>query len=244
MSVKKTVFTYCLYLFTLLELNGQTLIHLSTAKEPHTDLYKIYEYYYTELFRRMNMDFELSYIPLNRSEQQLKVQELDGEVARVYSYLKHRDDLIRLPQPIYSMTFSFYCRKNSEIEISHWSDLDNTDLRIDVRRGMAFIDEELKKYDIRGDLVKLNTTEQGLNRLKMDRSDVFIDNKISVEPYLLNDQYDFRHYLYESGIAETLDIHLYLHKRHEAIIPQINEVVIDLSSEQYFERCIWKVVGR
>jgi hypothetical protein len=78
----------------------------------------------------------------------------------------------------------------------------------------------------------------GLKKIIFGRTDIFIEQELVIAEALRNlekSEYDLSS-VYQAGIMWTGASHVYLHKRHTALLPKIAEVLRAMKQEGLVER--------
>ncbi|QLY26614.1 hypothetical protein [Bdellovibrio sp. KM01] len=127
---------------------------------------------------------EFRSVPLSRGTAVIYKEAIDGELVRVREYGDFHPELVRVEEPIATANFSIYSKPGKKIPCA-WDELIRSNLRIDYQRGVFYLEMNLKKYlsdRIRG----IDYPEQMFQRLRSNRSDLFLLDKQSADNILNN----------------------------------------------------------
>jgi hypothetical protein len=193
---------------------------------------------YTEALRRMGIEFTFKEVPPLRASDYSDRGIVDGELSRIPDYNTYHTNLIRVEEPHYSVRFVAFARE-SGVQLQGWKSLRETEYRVDYRRGIALCELQLPKVIPSGRLSAVSTVHQGIKRLLLQRTDLFIDVDGIVQEYLLSDQFrkisGGREVIYRVGTMEEVSAHAFLHKRHRNLASQLADRLRDMKKEGLFE---------
>lgn len=196
---------------------------------------------YTEVFKRLGYDLQYHGYPSARASRMSDAGLFDGEINRVAAYQAAHPNLIRLETSHFTTTLAAYAVKPG-IQLEGWESFKDTDYLVEYRRGTKIVEVGLTPFVLPGNLSEITTTEQGLKRLILDRTDIYVDvvdTVTGVLKELNSDKYDPSS-VYQAGIMAKTTLHLYLHKKHAALVPKVNETLKAIKKEglvaQYQQR--------
>ncbi|SHO55713.1 substrate-binding periplasmic protein [Vibrio quintilis] len=182
---------------------------------------------YHELFTRLGITVNVQPFPMKRASVQADDGKIDGEAIRIRNYSQMHPNLRLIDFPVVQVVFVAYARRSHQIRLEDgWDSLIDSDYMVGYRRGIVYSEQILKKHINPERLNESKSAEQGLLKLIHGRIDLFV--------------YPLGHFvshqdLQEStevvSVLETVPLYLYVHKRHEALIPDIEQSLIDMRAE-------------
>ncbi|SHO53927.1 hypothetical protein SAMN02745220_05371 [Desulfopila aestuarii DSM 18488] len=191
---------------------------------------------YTEVFRRLG--YELQYIgyPNERANLMAENGTVDGEIQRAASYEKVSKNLLKVEEPSFSVSVAAYA-VTPGIVLDGWESLKDTDYIVEYRRGSKVAASALPTVVKPENLSTSSTVELRLKKLIAGRTDIYIEQEHVVEETLSKfDKAGFDHStMYQAGIMWTGYSHLYMHKKHAALLPKITEVLKAMKHEGLVE---------
>lgn len=180
-----------------------------------------------ELKERTGIELTLKRLPNLRSLTYSNEGIIDGEIARVRSLSKNPKypNLKIVDAPWMEATLKAIVKKGSHVTITGWDSLKL--YQFCYRRGTLLIERMMEEHHFSG--IPLTAPMQALKQIDSGRCDVTVfwyDHYGYEELKFLNDNdlvpvYDF-------VTAEGL---IYLHKSHEALIPKIREVLLEIEGD-------------
>lgn len=234
----------CLFLF-LMTVSPSSFatgkITFAFSSDPATSAqFKFFEMLYKEAFTRLDYEFSYQVLPMKRCSVMANSGKVDGEPKRYSDYAKTYTNLIRVEEPIF-VTNVYAFAKDKDFTIKSWDDVKGTSLYVDYVIGalqteQALIERVKPKY-----LTGLKSVIQGLERLNVGRSDVFIDLEVRTKPYLLTAK--FKHS--DIRIVGNLSSHnsyAYLHKRHSELAPKLAKAIREIKAEGLYDKLIIKTL--
>lgn len=189
---------------------------------------------YTEAFRRMGVGLEIRSFPATRARVEALAGNVDGEVARAYEYGALQRSLVRVPEATLTATTSAYAR-DPAIHLDGWESLRGTLLRVEFRAGYAITEQHLEAVVPVDRLSRVATGEQGLKKLALGRSDIYVDNDEFVESVLASGLLG-PVTIYKAGVLDHSPIYAYLNKRHAHLAERLADVLRKMKAEGEIER--------
>jgi hypothetical protein len=191
---------------------------------------------YTEVFRRLGYEFHYEGYPNERANVMAEDGDVDGEIQRAASYEKITKNLLKVEEPSFSVIVAAYA-VTPGIVLHGWESLKETTYVVEYRRGSKVAENALPAVVTPENLSVISTVEQGLKKLIAGRTDIFIEQELVVAETLKTlDPEEFApSSVYQAGIMWTGASHVYLHKRHAALLPKIAEVLKAMKQEGVIE---------
>jgi polar amino acid transport system substrate-binding protein len=199
------------------------------ANQPlDSPLSKFWNLVYTEVLRPLDIQLELSFYPLARASYVADMGLVDGEPARIYNYAGLHPDLVRVDEPVYSFSIVAFAADPSISELNGWESLRDTDYMVEYARGAVLPRDRLIKVVKEENLTSIATAPQGLKRLAFKMTDVYVDMD-DIMP-LLQDL-SLQEKIRVVGLMESMPLYMYVHKKHQALVPQLKESIKALNEE-------------
>lgn len=154
------------------------------------------------------------------------------ELGRSYSNNSAPKNLIQIPVAHWEASFGAYI-KDKNIKIDSWESFSNKNLKIECIDGIKLCETTLLKYAKKENISIITKPIQGLRKLALNRSDVFIFTKLGVKKLLENNEFK------NSGIFYSITLHKesafpYLHKKWDFLVPELTEVLKQMKEEGLF----------
>jgi len=168
------------------------------------------------VFGKYNYAFSLKTYPSERALLTANSGRVDGDAYRVFDFQEKSEgrypNLVRVDVPYISIFFTAFVKDN-DIRITGWEDMSN--YRVAVIRGNKTMQARVNEFVPHESQAVVNSYEQAFDMLQVDRVDIVVGKPIVGVNYLEE------HNLYMTGEFQFQDIYIYLHKKHEQLIPQI-----------------------
>jgi polar amino acid transport system substrate-binding protein len=191
---------------------------------------------YQEAFSRLGYEFIYRGVPGGRAPFMAEQGEVDGEIHRPYEYQQQTKNLIRVEQSPFDVTIEAYVVQ-ANLQFHNWSELGNTGLKVEYRRGSKRAELELKQAIDPSLLSDVTSTEQGLKKLLRGRTDVFIEQSIvyqDVMASLIPTSEAYKH-IYSAGIIDELPSHAYLNRRHIDLVTDLAYIIKQIKDDGLIE---------
>jgi hypothetical protein len=192
---------------------------------------------YTEAFRRLGYDFQYNTYPGARAPIMAENGTVDGEIHRADDYAKITKNLIKVEESPFSVLYGAYAVKLGII-LNGWKSLENTDYKVEYRRGSKQPEGILAVIIKPENLSDIATTEQGLKKLITGRTDIYIDTVyVVIENLRRLDSTGFTaSKVYLAGIMFKENSYVYMHKKHATLVPKIADVLRVMKKEGLIEQ--------
>jgi ABC-type amino acid transport substrate-binding protein len=188
---------------------------------------------YTEAFRQLGVELEIRLLPPTRARVEAVAGIVDGELARSYAYGVIQHTLVRVPESTLIATTSAYVR-SKHIRLDGWDSLRGTTYRVEFRAGYQATEQRLASLVPAAQLSSVSGGEQGLQKLAIGRTDVYVDAEEFVEPLLATGRYA-KQGVHKAAVLERTPIHAYLNKRNEALAQPLAEVLRKMKASGQIE---------
>jgi polar amino acid transport system substrate-binding protein len=180
-----------------------------------------------EVFHRLGIGLQIVHLPPERGLLNVNAGIDDGELMRIEGMEKQYPNLRRVPEKIYDMDFVAFAR-NPRIS-SRWDDV--------LAQSVGFI-KGWKIYEVKTAGATSVTTaddpDQLFRMLELKRIDVAL-----YERWMGLDQVKRRAltgvHLLEPPLMRR-EMFMYLHKKHEALVPRVAETLRALKKENFYQR--------
>ena len=194
---------------------------------------------YTEALSRMDITLRYQVLPPKRASIYSDEGRLDGELSRVYDYNTKHPNLIRVEEHHLISVFSAFSA-DPTIKLNGWKSLKNTNYNVEYRRGIKKVIEELTKVVSSERLSETNSIPNGIGKLLMGRTDIYIEPEDGVFDYFNTEEFQRINRntgvsAHKVGVMETITSHFWLHKKHRELAPQLSVILRDMKNEGLFE---------
>jgi hypothetical protein len=195
----------------------------TTAASPTVGLY-------TEAFRRLGYQLVVVHLPPARASAEADANRIDGELARGSHYGAAHPGLVRVEEPAYSITLAAFT-VGPGLALSGWNGLRNKEYKVEYRFGIESARAGLAQIVPPVRLSSIPTTLQGLQKLAIGRTDVFIDFDVHVVPLLRTTSLANNARIYRAGTVQQVSLYAYMSAKNAALASQLAAVLKDLKRE-------------
>jgi polar amino acid transport system substrate-binding protein len=187
---------------------------------------------------RINIDMELSHQSVARAIVSASNGETDGETARVQGLNAKYPDLVQVEVSCYAHNVNLFVLAGDEFTVEGWHSIPAEKV-IGYRKGTHFIELAAARHNL--SIYPLETKQQVFKLIKVGKVDMMLGTAQSIgsreKPKALNDLV-----MLEPAL-ERHSFYSYIHKRHLAILPKINQQLLrikvsgemDLIQQKYIE---------
>jgi ABC-type amino acid transport substrate-binding protein len=214
--------------------DAQRLVLASMFDRQDTGAGLLLSMIYTEAFHQMGVELEIRSFPPARARAEAVAGNVDGELARAYAYEALQRTMMRVPEPGLIATTAAYVR-DPHIRLDGWESLRGTTLRVEFRAGYAVIEQRLAALVPADHLSSVTNGEQGLKKLALGRTDVYVDNEEFVEPVLAGGMPEAAS-IYKAGVLDSEPVYAYLNKRHAGLARRLAEVLRKMKADGQLDR--------
>jgi len=171
-----------------------------------------------------------------RSLQVSNSGELDGELHRVSNFHEitnnQYNNLLRIDSKLLSVHLIVFAKEN--FLINSTEDIQNYSLA--YYRGRKDVDQLLSQQTTQKSIYRVNTDIQAFQMLAADRVDLVITES-HLGNSIINSNTEFNNIKELKHLAKT-DIHSYIHKKHQKLLPIINKTLELMEANGRFEEII------
>ena len=181
-----------------------------------------------EAVRRCGYQLKLVRLPAERGLINANEGLEDGDLSRIAGLEKKYPNLIRVPEKIFDLDFVALTRQ-AGLRTAHWRDLES--LHVGYIRGWKLFEQNLTP---RTDSIQSTTPEHMMELLRRGRIDAALYSRwmgLALARQMEMD--DVR--VAEPPLA-TGEMFIYLHKRHEEVVPKLAEALRALKRDGSYQR--------
>jgi polar amino acid transport system substrate-binding protein len=213
-------------------------IVLNTANEPpnSTDnLDGICDMVVKEAFRRIAMDVQIVRLPSERALLNANDGIEDGNYARVGKMISPLyPNLIQVPEPITRFEFTVFSKKH-DFRTKGWESL--RPYHVGIVTGWKILEKNIQNSM---SLTSVNNAESLFSMLEADKIDIAAydlqQGKFVMKQLKLKDIYAI------SPPLATQDMYIYLHKRHDAIVPKLTNALKQMKKDGTYRKIVEKAL--
>lgn len=193
--------------------------------------YQFLNLIYSEVFRRLDIELEMEYRPLKRGYVEVIYGKFDGETTRIREYEDKHPTLIRVKEALYSTNVSAFALKPHIEEISGWQSLAGTDYLVEYPRGVVISEINLSKVVDPDNLSTVTTAEQGLKKLLLGRTDIYVGDDLVVYPLLKKLSTTYGRGVRKLGVLESVPLFMYVHEKNKYMEPIFREAIKEVKAD-------------
>nr|WP_315216911.1 hypothetical protein [uncultured Duganella sp.] len=180
---------------------------------------------YTHLLEDLGKRFVYIDVPPLRATSMVLAGEADGELGRTFDYQNLFPALVRVPEPNNIVRFAAYATRPG-LMFDSWPAVRARGLRCEYRHGISELREMLSREQAASEYSYVQTIDQGLQKLRMGRTDLYFDVEEAVSDFLffLGDAERRRSglaLLHQAGVVRSTTGHAYLRGAHASLAPQL-----------------------
>lgn len=204
-------------------------LKMALVRKPHSYDGLFAQLVYNEAFRRVGRELEIGFYSARRANILIESGSLDGDLARMPDFSKFYPHMIKVEEPTLRVRFSAFTT-DPTLKIEGWHDLLDSDYRIECIRGQKVCDEYIEKVSDKQITSQVTHWSQGLNKLALGRSDIFIGVERTILHALNNEEFSAKGIVI-SGVMEEFPIHIFLDVKHKALAKQLSQALIEMKKE-------------
>ena len=183
-----------------------------------------------EAFQRLNLNAKIAINPSSQRALMLANEEGDGEAFRVPDIKEispdNTNNLIQVPESIISVGLAVYS-KNLSFPVEGWGSLAK------YHNG-ARIGAKILEKNIPGKKTFVLTTMQLVQLLDLDRIDTMVDWDLMADHAIQKLKITSIKKL--SPYIKTQSFHIYLNKKHQALVPKLAKVLRQMKEDGFYGR--------
>lgn len=180
-----------------------------------------------EAFKRIGYQLETVRLPAERALINANRGIDDGELARIGGLQKKYPNLIQVPETFLTVDMVLYSKNYPEFVVDGWDSVASHSLAI--ISGWKIMERNFAKLGDRVEIIKTDTPEQSFSLLENDRVDFIAYSNWSGLGYIKT--HNIKNIkLLEPPLARP-EFYVYLHKKHEAIVPQLAEAIKTMKTD-------------
>jgi len=190
-----------------------------------------------EIYKKLNLKATISPVPGKRAQFLASSGTKDGEIMRIWTYGIENPTTIRVPTPYYYLETMAFIKKGSGIVINNKKDLSKYKL-VKVR-GVKHTNNITKGFS---NVHDLNSTETMMKFLQAGRADVALTN--TVDGMLVLKKFGIKNIVPIKKPLAVLDLYHYIHEKHKALVPKVDDVIKELKASGELKRIIQNAENR
>ena len=182
-----------------------------------------------EAFRRLNLKARVQVLTSSQRALILANGEGDGDAARLINIKEYAPqnttNMVLVPESIITLEMSVYTR-DLNFPVTGWESLGK--YRNGARLGAKFVEKELP-----GKRSFLTTTVQLVQMLEEDRIDTIVEWDLVADATI--EKLKVKDLKKLSPPIKTKTLYLYLHKKHQSLVPALSKVLRQMKEDGSFE---------
>ena len=179
-----------------------------------------------EAYRRLDLTLKVNYLPGERSLRSANNGEMDGELYRKLGMDREYPNLIIIPVPLLTYEVVIFTR-GTHFMVNGWESL--RPFTIGYVKGIKIVEQNTTgmKTEVAA------TMRQAFLKMELGRSDVVVANHASGLAILKD--------LKMTGVSvlspplASFPVFHYLHKKHEALVPKLHAVLLQMQKDKTIE---------
>lgn len=185
----------------------------------------------SEAFRRLGLEFKLVNLPSERSLHAANQGEVDGEGLRVAGLAAQYPNLVQVPERFLGVSFVAFA-KDPSIRIDQgWDSLKPYSVAHII--GWKMFEANAVAARV---VNKVDKPEQLFRMLEGDRVQLALYTRADGQTLLRS--LGMRDIVALSPALKDVDLYLYLHRRHEALVPRLAQVLRDMKADGSQQRLL------
>jgi polar amino acid transport system substrate-binding protein len=190
---------------------------------------------YTDAFQQLGVPLEIRHFPAARAGAEALAGNVDGELARSHEYESTQTAMLRLPEPTLFVATAAYTRRKDIQLAPGWEGLRGTTYRTEYRFGYSITEHKLMAVLPAVHLSAVQTSETGLRKLVLGRTDLYVDTVEAIEPLLASSE--FRNAgIRVASVLQRAPLYAYLNKKHAPLAPRLAAILKKMRESGQIER--------
>lgn len=220
--MRKLTFGLILFVLAVFISQGQTLV-MGAGDEATAGFSTIF----ADLVGELGYDVKVEIYPAGRSLEKANAGELDGELLRVAAIADQYPNLRIIGVPMTEIVIAAYTKKGYA-ELSGPADLAGKKVAVSRNAKAAM------QVSANANQIFVQNEEQGLKMVNAGRADIFVGTATTTDSVLAN--LGLPDVLKQNTPMLELGIYNWLHKKHEALVPKIEELLRQWREDGTLER--------
>lgn len=225
---------FSILLINLCFLISAQSLSLNTADtEPYSteESTGFYDVLLNEVLKNLDIELTINHYPSERSILWADQGHDDGEFARISGLSSMYPNLKIVEEPLVSFYFVALKKADNSINPTSWDDL--ASLRVGYLNGWKIFADNV---GLGTNISQFQNVESLFNILLANRVDVILYSKQRAEAYIRDNKIEGIEII-ETPLA-TRTMHLYLHRKHAALIPSINNEIEKLKKSGRYDKLL------
>ncbi|WDE09968.1 substrate-binding periplasmic protein [Thalassomonas haliotis] len=186
-----------------------------------------------QIYKNLGIDITIIPLPANRAQHVATSGNKDGEIMRIWTYGDENSTTIRVPTPYYYLETMPFVLKKTHITIAKTQDLKNYKL-VKVR-GVKHTNNITAGLD---QVYEVNSSEAMFKLLRSGRVDVALTN--TLDGNLVLKRLGYTNIIAMDNPLAVLPLYHYIHEKHRALVPAINQEIKRLKNNGDLQKLIEK----
>ncbi len=202
--------------------------------------YRFYQAVYTEAFAELGYQFAYTLCPSKRCSYLANAGKVDGEPQRIREYSERFDQLVRVDEPIF-INRTLGVLRDRTLRFEGLESLKDSGYRVDYLRGSVWSQEHLSSVVAPERLFAVANAEQGLKRLRLNRTDLFIDLEAHLMKVLQTPEF-IREREYPRVLVGANESFPFLHVSRSSLAPQLAEVLRTMKADGRYQALLYQTM--
>ncbi|HFE37685.1 MAG TPA: transporter substrate-binding domain-containing protein [Gammaproteobacteria bacterium] len=185
-----------------------------------------------EAFKRIGYQLETIHLPAERALINANRGIDDGDLIRIAGLQKKYPNLVQVPEAVMVIDMVLFSKNFPTFQVNGWESVASHSLAI--ISGWKIMEKNFARLGGKVKIIKTDTAEQSFTLLAKDRVDFMAYSNWSGLGYLkAHNITDIT--LLKPPLASP-KFYVYLHKKHNKIVPQLAEALRQIKADGSFER--------
>lgn len=190
---------------------------------------------YTEAFRQLGVALEIRFFPAARAGAEALAGNVDGELARSLEYESTQTVMLRVSEPTLFVATAAYAKRKDIQLAPGWEGLRGTQYRTEYRFGYSITEHKLMAVLPAARLSAVQTSETGLRKLVLGRTDLYVDTAEAIEPLLASPEFRDAG-IRQAAVLQRGPLYAYLNKKHAKLAPRLAAILKKMRESGQTER--------
>ncbi len=221
------------FLYVPVSHSAETLTVNTVGKHPFST---VLDALLQEAFQRIGVGLKTQELPGRRALKNANEGIEDGDAGRVRGTEKRYPNLIMIPEKILDVHIVGFSKTIDQELPGSWKAL--KPYNVGILRGHQHSEAMVTSYKT---LVKADDSKQLLTLLDKDRADVVVT--VMIEGLSAVKEADLQGVKVVEPPLETVPIYPYLHKKHEALVGQLDQALKDMKKDGTYVEIRDRILG-